>query len=89
MATKRANRLSYIEETPKHFPKLRRVVKRGVKVSIERSQGRGLYITYKRGNEIIREFPDGCIEVIGLLDSQPRRVKVGSKSHLTLKVVKM
>lgn len=82
MATKRANRLSYIEETPKHYGKLKSIVKRGVKVSIAKSRNQGLYITYKKGNEIIREYPDGHITVIGIVNSKPQKVKIGSKSTL-------
>lgn len=82
MATQRAKRLSYIEETPKHYGKLKSIVKEGVKTSIAKSRDQGLYITYKRGNEIIREYPDGRIEVIDHLFFHPRKVKIGTKCTL-------
>jgi hypothetical protein len=80
---KRVNTLTYIEETPKHHGKLVRVARKSVKESIEASKEAGLYITYAKGSSIVREYPDGRIETIGVIEGEPTTVKQGVKLQLS------
>lgn len=78
----RRKTLSYIEETPKHHGQLVKVVVRGVRKGIASAKEAGHYITYARGSEIVREFPNGRIEVIGRLNNTP--VTIDQDAKLTL-----
>ena len=78
----KTSRLSYIEETPKHYRKLEQVAMKGVSKGIATSKKAGLYITYARGRNIVREYPDGRIETIGRLENKPIKVEQGSKVTL-------
>ena len=80
---KRVNTLTYIEDTPKHHVKLERVAKKSVKESIEESKEKGLYITYAKGSSIVREYPDGRIEIIGKIEGKPTAVKQGERHQLS------
>ena len=79
----KTSRLSYIEETPKHHKKLEEVARASVRESIASAKEAGLYITYARGTEIVREYPDGKIEVIGNLKYEPLKVEPGKKLTLS------
>lgn len=78
----RTKTLSYIEETPKHHDELVKVAVRGVRKGIASAKEAGLYITYAKGTEIVREHPDGRIEVIGRLENTP--VTIDQDAKLTL-----
>ena len=78
----RVDTLSYIEETPKHHQKLISVARKGVKQSITAAKDAGLYITYAKGSKIVREYPDGRIEIIGIIKEEPTIVKQGSRIEL-------
>lgn len=78
----RTKTLTYIEETPKHHDELVRVARQGVRESIAESKSAGLYITYAKGSDIVREYPDGSLEVIGTLDESPSTVAPGTKITL-------
>ena len=83
MSKKRTKTLTYIEETPKHHDELVKVARQGVKESIAESKSAGLYITYAKGTNIVREYPDGSIEVIGSIDESPTTVEPGTKITLS------
>jgi hypothetical protein len=82
LRTSRTNKLSYIEETPKHRMKLRNVARASVRKKIQSAQAKGLFITYTRGSQIVREYPNGEILVIGHLNTQPIKVERGGKYTL-------
>lgn len=79
----KTERLNYIEETPKHRSKLRQVAITSVRNKIQSAMDHGLFITYSNGSQIVREYPDGKIEVVGQLNSQPKKVEQGSKFTLS------
>lgn len=83
MSRSKKTYLSYIEETPKHYPLLKKVVAKGVRESVAASKDQGLYITYREGDRILREYPDGKKEVIGNLENEDIRVEVGAKRVLS------
>lgn len=78
----KTSRLYYIEETPKHRNELRRVARASVRKKLKSAKKSGLFITYARGSEIVREYPDGKIEVVGKLNSEPIKVEQGEKFTL-------
>lgn len=80
---KRINTLSYIEETPKHHGELVKVARKSVRQSIQAAKNAGLYITYAKNSEIVREYPDGRLEVIGVIDGRPTKVEPGSRIELS------
>jgi hypothetical protein len=45
--------------------------------AIRRQQKMGLAITYKRGNDIVKQFPDGRIETLAKVDSPKYRFPKG------------
>ena len=51
--------------------------------SVAASKDQGLYITYREGDRILREYPDGKKEVIGNLENEDIRVEVGAKRALS------
>lgn len=82
MARSRKLTLTYIEETPKHHKRLVTVAARGVKNGIASAKKAGFYITYARGSEIVREHPNGRVEVIGKLDHAPLKVEKDARFTL-------
>ncbi|MEM8894844.1 MAG: hypothetical protein AAGC88_09720 [Bacteroidota bacterium] len=82
MAKKKTKTLTYIEETPKHHNELVKVARRGVKESIQEAKDAGLYITYVKGSEIVREYPDGRLETIGAITEPPTIVEPGTQITL-------
>ncbi len=83
MSKPRKTYLSYIEETPKHYSILKRVAADGVRRSVANSKEKGLYITYREGDAIVREYPDGRKEVIENLENNDIQVEVGAKHTLS------
>lgn len=81
--SKKTNQLSYIEETPKHHPRLVNVIAKGVRTRIQSSKDAGLYITYSRGSEIVREYPNGEIRIIGHIDNAPLLVEEDARATLS------
>ncbi len=80
--TIKTKRLSYIEDTIKHRSILINTVKTAARKAIIRAKGENLFITYRDGDQIIREYGDGKKEVIGKIDSVPLKVKVGESIKL-------
>ncbi|MEQ8927242.1 MAG: hypothetical protein RLO81_15585 [Fulvivirga sp.] len=83
MSKKRTRYLSYIEETPKHYSKLHKVAKNGVKKSLARAKKSGLYITYLKDGIIVREYPDGQITEVGRVEHESITVEIGTGAKLS------
>ena len=75
--------MSYIEETPKHHHLLVDAAIQGVLNGIESAKKEGLYITYARGSQIVREYPNGEIKVIGHLDATSKTLPQNAKLTLS------
>ncbi len=75
--------LTYIEETRKHHDKLEKVARRGVRKGIKSAIDAGLYITYAKNGKIIREYPDGHLEITGEIEGLPMNVSEDARFTLS------
>ncbi|WP_421890515.1 hypothetical protein [Marinoscillum sp.] len=71
--------LKYIEDTPKDHGQLVKAAVRGVSRAIASAKEARLYITCAKGPEIVREHPNGKIEVIGRLNNSPATIGQDTK----------
>jgi len=80
---KRKKYLSYIEETKKHHPELRKVAKSSTAKAIKKSHAKSVPVTYMEGEEILRVSAKGKKSVVGKVKNDRRKVKVGDKTRIS------
>ncbi|MCB9232540.1 MAG: hypothetical protein H6581_12795 [Bacteroidia bacterium] len=80
--TPKVKYLSYIEDTPKHHHLLQEIAEKAVQKAIRIAKENNISITYLLDGKIVRESPDGQIEVIGEVEEKPREVKIGEQFEL-------
>jgi hypothetical protein len=71
--------LSYIEETSKHVSKIHNAASKATTEARKTALSNGIYVTYLRGNEIVKEYPSGrTITISTINDSSIRISKDGT-----------
>ena len=70
--------LSYIEETPKQIGKIQNAASSATIKARKKALKNGNYVTYLKGKKILKEYPDGRIETVKVIqDSGVSIVKDG------------
>lgn len=77
MKTERTKYLSYIEETKKHHSILGKVAKISSRKAIRKNKKNSVAITILEGEEIIKIDAQGNRTVIGKIENNRRKVKIG------------
>lgn len=80
---KKTEYLTYIEDTTKHHPRLVRVAQKATKLAIEEALENDIPIMYIRDGQIVREYPDGTIEIVGEVEGNRRIVVKGEQYTLS------
>ena len=80
---KRTAYLSYIEETRKHLTALQKVAAEATRKAIRLAKSKNLFITYKDGDKIVREYKNGDKEIIGVITEPSISVEIGKKIFLS------
>lgn len=75
--------LTYIEDTKKHHGVLETIAKSSTKKAIVDSHTKSVAITIMEGEEIVKIGPKGSRLVIGKVENNRRKVKVGAKKKLS------
>lgn len=71
--------MSYIEETSKHVGKIHNAASKATTDARKKALNNGIYVTYLRGNEIVKEYPSGrTITISTISDSSIRVSKDGT-----------
>lgn len=82
MSAKKTKYLSYIEETRRHHKIIEKVAEKSVKKAISNSLDEDIPITYLEGDKIIQENSQGEKVILGSVENNIRKVKVGATSEL-------
>lgn len=75
--------LSYIEDTRKHHEILEDVAKSSAEKAIAYSHQQSVEVTFMEGEHIIKEDSSGQKEIIGKVENNRRKVKVGAKTTIS------
>ncbi len=77
MKSERTKYLSYIEETKKHHSMLGEVAKLSSSLAIKKNRKNSVAITFLEGEEIIKIDAEGNRIVLGSIEMNRRKVKIG------------
>lgn len=64
--------MSRITESSKSHKKKQRLFSQAGAIAVAAARNRGLPITYASENRIVREYPDGTIEVLETIEAVPQ-----------------
>lgn len=85
MKSEKTKYLSYIEETKKYHGLLGEVAKLSSKRAIAKSKENSISITFLDGDEIIKLDVEGNRTVIGKVDNNRKKVKIGETAKFKKK----
>jgi len=71
-----------IEDDPSRHDEIDKIAKEATKKAFKNAKKAGVAVTYREGDRIITEFPDGKIEIIETNTPAPRKVKKGTRGKL-------
>ena len=63
--------MSTISESSKSRKGKQRLFSQAGMIAVADARNKGLPITYAMGNRVVREYPDGTIEVLGIIENAP------------------
>lgn len=66
--------MSTINESSKSWKKKQRLFSQAGMIAVADARNKGLPITYATGDRVVREYPDGKIEVLGTIENAPMPV---------------
>lgn len=59
-----------------------KAIKDSAKIAIAESKALGLPITYQRGTQVVKEYADGTIEVLGTVEEDVEGYEIGKKLYV-------
>tara|TARA_R110002020_G_scaffold21009_6_gene71349 strand:+ start:642 stop:911 length:270 start_codon:yes stop_codon:yes gene_type:complete len=74
--------LTYIEDTPKYHYVIKNIARKSGENALIESRSNDIAVTFLEGSNIVRESPNGTIEVIKEVGTTHRKVKVGSRTTI-------
>lgn len=84
MATKKKY-LTYLEETRKHHLVIEGVAKSSTRKAIAASHRESVPVTFMEGDKIVKVGPNGKKSIVGTVNNNRRKVKVGAKTRISKK----
>ncbi len=77
--------LAYLEDTRKHHLVIEKVVESSTKKAIKASHSKSVPVTFMEGEKIVKVGSNGKKSVIGTVENNRRKVKIGAKTKISKK----
>lgn len=81
--TNKIKYLAYLEDTRKHHSLIENEAQTSTKKAIVASHKRSVPVTYLEGEQILKVGPKGKKTIVGTVENNRRKVKVGDKTKIS------